>query len=360
VLDVQVNSTPLHFLVDTGNRFTLVDIDVAEKLHLDFGADVPVKGNGARESRGAFIKSGVLTFPALPGYSNPITLAIPLHQLSARIGVPLDGLLGSDFLSQFIVEIDYEDQMITLHDREMFRYTGSGESVPVRLTADGHPIFKATVVLTPGSPEVSQDFVLDLGASQALRLNAPLVAEHHLPPPGSKTFPLIGVSGVGGNTTGDAGRITSLRIGARTLSRPITDFSRDNAGAAADSTLAGNIGYGIASRFRLFLDYAHNRIIFEPNTKIDVPFERAFSGVALEAQGAALTEFRVAAVAPESAGSRAGIVAGDIILTANGTSAQSLGYERLLALLREAKAVRLRVQRGNDLREISLTPESLP
>ncbi len=98
---------------------------------------------------------------------------------------------------------------------------------------------------------------------------------------------------MGGRAAGRLGRVTALQIGSFRINNPITLFSEASAGAFADDTLAGNIGAQIANRFRRFLDYGRRRIILEPSSAFGNPYDRAFSGLALRAEGADYRAFRV-------------------------------------------------------------------
>lgn len=42
-----------------------------------------------------------------------------------------DGVLGKEFFSNFVVEIDYDARLINLHDSHSYRYTGSGKSLSI-------------------------------------------------------------------------------------------------------------------------------------------------------------------------------------------------------------------------------------
>ena len=93
------------------------------------------------------------------------------------------------------------------------------------------------------------------------------------------------MGGAGGQSTGRIGRVAALQIGSFTIDNPVTLFSQDTAGSFADRSLAGNIGAQIASKFRIVLDYRGRRLILEPSPAFTEPFERAFSGIALRADG---------------------------------------------------------------------------
>ena len=60
-------------------------------------------------------------------------------------------------------------------------------------------------------------------------------------------------------------------------------------------------------------DYGRRRIILEPSQRFGEPFDRAFSGLALNAQGSDYRTFRVMDVLEESPATDAGIEIGDVI-----------------------------------------------
>ena len=154
--------------------------------------------------------------------------------------------LGLEFIRQFVVEIDYQAQVLTLHDKEKFVYNGPGESIPIKFM-HGHPILEAEVTPAGATAPLKGKFVLDTGAGLALALYSPFVSENRLLGPDAKTIRSLGGAGAGGETTGQIGRVTELKIGNYTIKSPITLFSQDKAGAFASDQLAGNIGARVAS-----------------------------------------------------------------------------------------------------------------
>jgi hypothetical protein len=150
---------------------------------------------------------------------------------------------------------------------------------------------------------------------------------------------LIGAAGAGGRTLGQVGRVEALELGSFTLKNVLTIFSEDRAGAFANRELAGNIGAQVADRFRVVLDYSHKRVILEPSSTFGDPYDRAFSGVALRAEGPGYHTFRVREILEQSAATDADIREGDVITAVNGTPASDLTLSGRCRDVRKARRV---------------------
>jgi hypothetical protein len=359
ILQVQINnSRPLSFVLDTGDRFAIVDLDRAKELGLSLEGQVQMGGAGAGTTTGSLVKNSSFTIPGLEGFSQPVNMALPVKRMASRLGQDFDGIIGSEFIKEFVVEIDYQAKLIKLHDKTAFSYSGPGESIPVKLNSAGHPIIEGEV--TPiGSDPVKGKFVLDLGSGGALLLYSPFVLEHHLLGPALKTIKALGVGGAGGAVTGQLGRVSEMKIGRFRISNPITLFSEDKQGALASSAILGNIGEQIASKFKIFLDYNHDRIIFEPNKTFDDNFDRAFGGLALVAEGKDYRTFRIAEVLENSPGTEAGLQRDDIITAIDGKPAVELSLTRVLELFERPVTYKLTVRRGDRTLQVTLTPRKL-
>ena len=207
VLKVKVdNSRPLSFLLDTGDQFAIINLDRAKELGLKLEGEVHVGGAGSAVSTGAYVRDSSFTIPGFPGFSQPLTLALPIGRMAPRLGQDFDGIIGGEFIKQFVLELDYQAKVIKLHDKERFTYAGAGESIPIKLNSAGHPILEAAV--TPlGSAATRGRFVLDIGSGGALVLYSPFVAGHNLLGANLKTIKAIGVGGAGGLVTAHRPRI---------------------------------------------------------------------------------------------------------------------------------------------------------
>lgn len=360
VVGVTVNgSTPLPFVLDTGDKVAILDLDRARQLGLAMGRDVHVGGIGADRLAGFFLAGASFGVPALPSFTQPVAIAIPLSRLAARLGHEFDGILGADFIQRFVVEIDYAKRTLTLHDPSTFAYDGPGESIPIRLNAASHPQIDA--VVTPlGDAPIAGTFVVDIGSGSGLSLHSPFVAAHRLPGANVKTIDAMGVAaGAGGDGTGRLGRVAALKIGRFTLTRPLALFSEDRSGTFANAAIDGNIGYEVLRRFRIFLDYAHARMILEPVEGFDRPFDRPTSGFTFETSPRDHHQFTATGVLDASPASEAGLKVGDVILAIDGRSASALTLTAIMELFEQPVERTIRIGRGAEALTLRLTPRVL-
>lgn len=355
VIKVKVNnSAPLSFVLDTGDKFAIINLERARALGLVLQGTAQMRGVGAGSSTGAFVKEANFTVAGLPGFSQPVRLALPLSIMASRLGQDFDGIIGSDFIEQFVVEVDYQSRTLKLYDKDKFNYAGNGQVVPIKLNGAGHPVIDAEV--TPlGSAPIQGKFVVDLGSSLPLALYSPFVREHKLLGTNSKTIKSIGGGGAGGEAKGQLGRVAELRIGRFRINQPITFFSEDEAGAFAINEVLGNIGAQVMNRFKVLLDYNRDRIILEPNSRFAAPYDRAFTGFNLEAEGADYRTFRITKILANSPAAEAQLQSDDIIMAVDGKAAAQFTLTSLNEMFERTAKFRLQVRRKDQTFKVMLT-----
>jgi len=357
-LKINVNSgDPLWFILDTGDKYALIDLDRAKAKGLNLQGQINVGGVGAGSLRGAYVKDAAFTVAGLEGFSQPLSLALPLGAMAPQFGHDIDGILGADFIKQFVVEIDYAKRVLRLHDKQRFTYSGPGEAIPAHLNPNGHPIIKAEVTVQ-GEP-IKAEFVVDLGSGGSLVLHSPFVNEHHLLGPDRTTIRAIGGGGAGGETFGRLGRISGLKIGSFTIDSPMTRFSTDTHGAFANSVIQGNIGQQIMSKFKVLLDYERERIILEPNATYKEPIGNASSGLNIVAEGKDYKTFRVKDVLENSPGTDAGLLKDDVIVAINDRPAAALTLSSIVDQFEVSAQYKLLVRRGEQTIRVTITPRRL-
>ena len=359
IVQATVNgSRPLSFVFDTGANQALVRMDVARELKLNLEGEVRSGGAGPGSQVGSQVRRASWSLVGFAGFVQPVSFALPMEELPQAMGRDVDGIIGGEFIRQFVIEVDYRAHTLTLHDPKTFRYTGDGETLPLDFTPDNHPVLTATV--TPqGAPPIQRRFLLDLGSGGTLILHSPFVVEQHLLQAGIPTVRTIGAAGAGGRTAGQIGRVDALQIGSVTLKNVLTMFSEDRAGAMANPALAGNIGAQIANRFRVILDYSRKQITLEPTATIGDPFDRAFSGVALRADGPGYHTFHVKEILEQSPATEADIREGDLITAVNGTPASALTLSAINEMFEKVAVYTVTLQRDGQILTTTLKPRRM-
>ena len=351
------NSRPLSFVLDTGANVAIVRMPVAKELGLQLEGSVSTGGAGAGTQAGQRVKDAKWSLVGLNGFSQPVSLALPFEALPRGLGQDADGIIGGEFIKEFVLELDYQAQRLMVHDRRSFSYRGKGEALPIHLNANFHPVVNATVTPVGGKP-VEVPFVLDIGSGGALILHSPFVASQKLPGE-QKTVRAIGMAGAGGKSLGRIGRVSSLQLGSYKLNDVATTFSQDRAGAFADASAAGNIGAQIVRRFRMFLDYGRKKMILEPSPAYDEPFDGPTTGLVVRAFGSDYRTFTISEVLEDSPATEAGIREGDVITAVGGVPAAKWNLSQLLEMLQKTTEHKLTLQRGGETVVVSLTPRRL-
>src|SRR5262249_49912243 len=137
------------------------------------------------------------------------------------------GIVGYEFIKEFVVEIDYQTRILKLSDSVGYRYQGGGEMLP--LTIKRTPRAHASVKL-PGQQAIEGLFEIDTGSEVSLIINPPFVKQQSFLEPLSSRLPANG-RGVGGESHRVAARLSSLQLGHSTIPSPVVSFSIDSEGA---------------------------------------------------------------------------------------------------------------------------------
>lgn len=352
------NSAPLWFIFDTGDKVAIVDSTRARALGLNLQGEINVGGAGEGSLKGSYVRDASLNVIGVAGHPQRVALAIPLTGMAPKFGHDIDGIIGADFIKEFVVEIDYEARVMRLHDKEKFVYSGPGEILPVSFINGGHPMIPAEITVAGREP-LKGKFVIDVGSGGSLMLNRPFVEQENLLAATPKTIKLIGSGGAGGKVAARVGRLRALKIGKLQIDEPVTAFSEDKGGAFANSQSHGNIGHQILSKFKIFLDYGRERMILEPNASFKNPIGPASPGVAIVAEGPDYKMFRVTELLEESPASEAGLKEGDIVMSVDGRRAADLNLTLLHELFEKPTPRKLSVRRGEQTLEITVTPRRL-
>jgi len=353
-------SAPQWFILDTGNNgVSVVARECAERLQLQRGAEERADigaGSGA-DIRIATARHAV----HLRTLGDTFTVAEPrvfaLGHVSKVEGRRVDGLLGNDFLSTHVVEIDYAKRAITLRDPGTFQPRPDATVVPLNLET-GWPIVNGTVT-TRGGRTVPCRLIIDTGVRFTVALFRPFSERNGFYEGASLSNVVIG-SGAGGVSRGDVARARALTLGGATFEEPVVLFARDTTGVFSADGPDGIVGGEILRRHRVTFDYPHARMILEPYPGTPMTaFEYDMSGLFLSVDAPDYAKIRVLSVGSETPAAQAGLKADDEIVSIDGKATPDLTLDQARNLLRTPGARRLEVRRDGQTLQVRLETKRL-
>lgn len=267
LMGVSVNgSKPLRFIFDTGATHTVIDSRRAAELGLKARGRASGTGTGGT-FQVSFIRGVSLGVPGAT-VSNQLIASMPLP---TPPGFEFDGIIGHDFINQFVVEIDYQGKTMNLHDPATYAYRGAGEIVPLLLDRRKTPLVRTRIILDGRAP-LAAWLEVDTGADGTFVINSPFVRRHGLLSAVKETTSASAVGAGDGEQQLRVGRVRAVRLGRVLIENPTVGLSLDTAGSGASEETDGIIGGEVFRRFKLIIDYSRRRIILEPNSDFGDPY----------------------------------------------------------------------------------------
>jgi hypothetical protein len=322
---------PLGFILDTGADASAIDRDRARTLGIPLQGAFEGRGLGGSAEVG--VASDVLL--GLPGGIEVQCKAMASFsdtRLAAVLGRLFDGIIGYDVISRFVMRIDYEKRLLTLHLPPEYEYHGTGVSLP--LTYSANHISVAGVVELEGGLAIDVLLTVDTGSGDAIAFNAPFIGNHRLLDHIPNTIAGSGY-GFGGPLRERIGRLPSLRIGPYAILGAVARFALPESIASPEDRPA-NLGGEILRRFTVIVDYARGRMILEPNSCLEDPFEYDMSGLELVSSGADLRKIVVHGVREASPAQEAGVEPGDLLTEIDGVDSSTYLLPKVRDRLRTA------------------------
>ncbi len=316
-----------HFLVDTGSSVTLVSPEFAARVGARLGRTAPQVH--VRTASGATTVLPSLTLRRLNlgnvRFERVPALLFDTSELSAHLGVRIDGILGFPFFADTTLTLDYPNEQVALSPVE------TPALVPgSALTFDPE---NGIPLVSVHWQDRTLQVLIDSGSDGPLNLN----------PTGlDLTFasgprPGASVSTLAGERKQAMARLAGeVRIGEHRLRQPIVDLTDQ----------LSSLGGEILKHFTLTFDQRHGRVTLhrESTAPLAMPPVR---GVGL---GFSRTPayWRVTSVIPDSPADRAGILPGDLVTRINGQPVENWDLIRYDSLMRTAPWVEYTFLNGRE------------
>lgn len=383
IVDVNFNDISLKMIADTGADMNILfSFPDKDSLVLSNTEKIQIKGVGKGESLEAYLsKKNHVKIKQYEDHNFEIVL-IPNQDISVinKLGIPVNGILGSSFFKHYLVEINYQKKQIILHKKELLQNDNrikNFQKIDVDF-AENKPYVKMPINFEKDKKTVKLLFDTGLGDGLWLFENDSLKCKDDF------FVDLLGV-GLSGEIFGKRSRIQQISFDGLVLKDALVSYP-DSLSFNQISILHdrnGSLGGDIVKRFNWFLDYSNKQFYFKKNTLFNSPFEYNMSGIEIQHSGLQWVKeavrkeggigqvnmdefvfedsskrynydyklkpiFQIYAIRKDSPGEKAGLLVGDKILKINNKLASQLSIQNITDLFQseEGKWITMIVDRA--------------
>ncbi|MFT6865711.1 MAG: putative aspartyl protease [Cyclobacteriaceae bacterium] len=343
VIPIRINNfLTLKFILDTGAESAIITEKLfADMLGLDYVREINIHGPGIIDSVTAFVASNV-NFELKDGLKaiglNVLVLEKDYLQLSKNLGEEVYGILGYDLFNRFVVDINYDDKVLTFYRHGTYKPKRVMDAIPIEVVST-KPYVK--VVFHQNDLTDTVKMMVDTGASHAALLD--INATDHLILPEKLINTSLG-RGLAGEIPGYIGRINNCDVGRFVLKDLLVSIPEDGAyiKAIKRGSRHGTIGGDMLSRFHVIFDYQKEMMYLQRTKFFSEPFEHNMSGMTLITDGKQLDTLMVQEVEKNTPAYQADIRPGDYLLKINGFSMGNNSVSDINALLRRKHGLKIR------------------
>ncbi len=343
--DVVVNGQPGHFVLDTGAGVNCLVPEFAQRIGLTKGLDIDATGVGSEPTKGRLVRMSSMKVGEVEA-KNLNALVIDLPKI-----LQCDGLIGYDFLKNFVTTIDYQRCEVVFRDPKSFIAPAGIQPVPLRIL-ENHPCVEGSFEGFDGW------FTLDTGAGGSISFFKDFLDRNGIREKYPRRLTTITGAGVGGFTTGELAKVHSIVFAGAQLPDVIADFSSNTKGAFASKSTVANVGHDILSKFVFTLDYKGGKAYFRRSPDFTKPCYTARSGLVTDYDGRA---HRVVRAEEGTPASEAGFLPGDVLLEVDGTRLDHIHPLELKAQMRKpaGSTLRILVDRNGERKTLRMTLRDL-
>lgn len=287
VIPVEINGVELSFLLDTGVTKPIIFnfLNLTEELKINQTELIYIRGLGEGEpmealrSRNNVVKIG----DAINLNQDLFAVFDPSLNFAPRLGVPIHGIIGFDFLKDFVAEVNYSRKFIKVipHNKYVKKKCNNCSSFDLEFH-NNKPYIQSEVEINGKVKEVK--LLIDSGGSDALWLFENKSSNIIAP---NRFFRDFLGKGLSGSVYGKRSVIDKLKLDIFELKRVNVAFpdSTSISFARKIKDRNGSLSGEVLKRFNLTLNYREKEIILKKNSNFNKPFSYNKSGVTIEHSG---------------------------------------------------------------------------
>ncbi len=276
------------------------------------------------------------------------TSIVPVLKLKPILGDFPDGIIGLDYFSKSVMEIDYKAEYMKLHvSIDSLNVKGYQK---IKLERVANRLYMPVEIAINNSTTIKGKVLIDLGSGSGLSITSPTAKAYDLDNMISDKVSYFNkYQGVGGGSASYDFRAQSVRINDFVVKDVISNYSKDTTGSLSSTEHIGLLGNKILDRFDLILDFMKNDLYLRPNTDFDKPFPSSRLGFYYVDRSASMKSWIVTGLHESSNADRAGLQVDDEILSVNGRDVNTIPYQDQRSFLENENELTLTLRRGDEM-----------
>lgn len=262
------NIGPLKIVLDTGMPFeglVIYNSDLKDSIKFNREMQVRIPGVGDGEPSIALMDDSANFFVGGIEFRNQKVIVL---QNDIYKDFPSDGIIGYSLLGHYATEIDYDNNVMTLHESNKINPDNSWQSIPMYFKDNTIPWIDVSISVKGEAP-VKLSTYIDLAAGDALMLLKKQKMKFSLPD--SMIAVYLG-RGLSGDIYGEKSKVSKLFIGPFELNEvtaAVAPVKIRTKQVDADAI----IGNDVLRRFNLIFDYSNKILFIKPNKYFNSKFE---------------------------------------------------------------------------------------
>jgi hypothetical protein len=380
ILKAKLNGEPINFLLDTGVNKTKVFGQVKDSTRLEDAEFISLRSLGSPDPVKAYMTlNNSIDFGPITGENQEVYYITDTRfDLASKLGVNVQGIIGYEFLKDFIFRLNYSKKHLRIYQHDKFNRKLRGfDKIDFRLIRKKPHIKLTTKFLNSTSKDLI--FLLDTGSGDAFWV----FEDRGIKAPENSFADFVGY-GLESAIQGRRSKMESVQIGDYELNEPRVAYIDSTSVKlfTADRFKNGIVGAEVLRKFVIFLDYKNQKLYLRAGSYFDDTSNYDRSGLLLTYVGEEIRTIKspvkvtvnegnsyqkrdeesyfeirlqisrtlqVTKIRQKSPAAAVDIQIGDRILKINGKSVDKINLEDITKLLssEEGKKIKIQLQRDN-------------
>lgn len=293
LIPVLVNDTPLNFILDTGASSTVIfSFENTEEIELFNYTVIKLRGLGKGDPVDALKSEGNSIQIGRAKSANQTIYVVfdGALNFSSRLGHPVHGIIGNDFLKDFVVEVNNIREQIRFFKPENYKKRKCRRCVDKELIFQAEKPF-ITATFRENEMELEVNLLVDSGSGDGLWLFEN--SDENIVIPEDSFEDYLGL-GINGNIYGKRSKVDNFSLENFELENVNTSYPNiDFLDVVKELGYRnGSLGGEILKRFNWTIDYTNKKLRLKKNRYFRDPFHYNMSGLTLQQGGFALVTER--------------------------------------------------------------------